>query len=345
MRIAILCILLLSGLTSCLPDTPEVSGFGAGIFVSNEGPFLSGTGSVSFISRSDGSVTNDAFFEANDGASLGNIVQSMTRTSDELIIVVNNADKVVFTDIRDLTMTGEVTGLQQPRYAIVVDEETIAVSEWGERGGSGAGTVSFIDIDSRELQDQVEIGQGPEKMIIQDGKLYVCNSGGFGQDSTISVLDIATRTLDTSIIVGPNPQSLVPDAFGALYVICGGVFDFTDPAANVAGALVRVGDGETEEVLELPTGASDITTDNLRSRAYFLTSAGLQEHVYGSSTAETIRDGSYYECAFDIITGNILLADAGDFLNRGGVLVVDRESGESLVEYEVGVIPGGFVLK
>ncbi len=345
MRIALLSLLILSGLTSCNPENPEMNGFGAGIFVSNEGPFVSGTGSISFISRGEDGVTNDAYSIANDGESLGNIVQGLARTSDQLIAVVNNADKIVFTDILDLTKIGEITGLQQPRYALVLDEETLAVSEWGERGGSGAGRVSFIDIDSREVRDQVTVGQGPEKMIARDGMLYVCNSGGFGRDSTVSVIDIEAREMETSLVVGPNPQSVVTDASGRLYVICGGVFDFMDPAANIPGALVRVRAGEVEQVTELPTGASDIITDNLRSRAYFLTGDGLQEHIYGSSTAETIKTGSYYECAYDVITGDVLLADAGDFVNRGRVLAVDRESGETMAEYEVGIIPGGFVLK
>jgi len=345
MQKVVFLILILASLSSCLPDPPEIPRFNSGIFVSNEGPFLSGTGSVSFIDRTDGSVTNDAFFEVNDGESLGNIVQSLARTSDDLVVVVNNADKLVFANIDDMTKSGEVTGLQQPRYAILIDAETLAVSEWGERGGDGIGRISFIDVASREIESQVAIGRGPEKMIIQDGKLYVCNSGGFGQDSTVSILDIDTRSLDSTIVVGPNPQSMVPDAFGAIYVLCSGVPDFTDPAANIPGALVRWDDSGVEEVLELPTGASDITTDNLRSRAYFLNRDGLQEHVYGSTTSQTIRTGSYYECVIDPLTGNILLADPGDFISRGGVLIVDRASGETIDEFQVGVIPGGFLAR
>jgi hypothetical protein len=63
------------------------------VFIVNEGPFQSGTGTVMAYDRSTGLVSED-LFEAANGRPLGNIVQSLAVYRDKAWIVVNNSHKI-----------------------------------------------------------------------------------------------------------------------------------------------------------------------------------------------------------------------------------------------------------
>src|SRR5690606_755393 len=87
-------------LISCSSDDdgnqPEPGPPGAyenGILVTNEGPFVNGTGTVSFISE-DFSMVNQEIYRTVNGRDLGNIVQSMGFQDDNAYIVVNNSQKI-----------------------------------------------------------------------------------------------------------------------------------------------------------------------------------------------------------------------------------------------------------
>ena len=59
------------------------------------------------------------------------------------------------------------------------------------------GTVARIDTASLEIDGVAEVGRNPEDLCVQDGKLYVSNSGGLdwagvGVDRTVSVVDLST---------------------------------------------------------------------------------------------------------------------------------------------------------
>ena len=119
--------------TSCKKDdpaptpTPVVTAattFMNGVFVTNEGPFGSGTGTISFYSRSSGSVSND-IFGAKNGYPLGNIVQSMEIYNSNAYIVVNNAGKVEVADGNTFAASGAITGFTNPRYFLGITPTVI----------------------------------------------------------------------------------------------------------------------------------------------------------------------------------------------------------------------------
>ena len=63
------------------------------VFVTNEGPFQDGTGTLSIIYRDSLTVENNVFEKVNDRP-IGNIVQSIEVFEEKAYIVVNNANKV-----------------------------------------------------------------------------------------------------------------------------------------------------------------------------------------------------------------------------------------------------------
>ena len=68
-----------------------------------------------------------------------------------------------------------------------------------------------IDTASLQVEALAQVGRNPEDLCVQDGKLYVSNSGGLdwegiGVDRTVSVVDLAAFTETKQIEVGPNPE-------------------------------------------------------------------------------------------------------------------------------------------
>ncbi|MCC6599095.1 MAG: hypothetical protein IT223_00300, partial [Crocinitomicaceae bacterium] len=88
---------LLLFLNACKKDestpTPSpVGGYLSGIYVANEGNFLSNNASVTFISD-NGTVMEDPYFDVN-GVSLGDVLLQFLPLDGKGYAVVNNSQKV-----------------------------------------------------------------------------------------------------------------------------------------------------------------------------------------------------------------------------------------------------------
>jgi len=151
--------------------------YDAGVFITNEGQFGNGTGSVSFYNRTSGVVTNMVFETANDGATLGNIVQSMEIYNSKGYIMVNNANKVVVVNGSDFKFVTSITATL-PRYFLGIDNGKAYVSEWGTGGVNGA--IKVINLANNTVSSSIGTGKGAEKMVKSGNYVYVSCQGGFG---------------------------------------------------------------------------------------------------------------------------------------------------------------------
>ena len=73
-------------------DKKENFPYDNGVFITNEGPFQSGSGTITFYDKATG-LTQEKIFETVNAMPLGNIVQSMNIFNNKAYIVVNNANK------------------------------------------------------------------------------------------------------------------------------------------------------------------------------------------------------------------------------------------------------------
>ena len=193
-------------LISCQKDSPTpnlpVGGlYENGYFVTNEGNFGTGNGSVSFIDE-NGLVSNNVFAQTNS-FSLGDVVQSMQIINDHAYIVVNNSSKIEVADIDSMTYVTTINGLTSPRYILQVSADKAYISDWG------IGGLHVVDLNTNTVISTINTGTGPEKMLIKDNKVFVCNVGGWGLNNTVSVIDADNDLLITNIIVGDKPNSIV----------------------------------------------------------------------------------------------------------------------------------------
>ncbi|MFL5763161.1 MAG: DUF5074 domain-containing protein [Bacteroidia bacterium] len=341
--------------SSCKKDDPkpQTSGtpgasYASGVFITNEGPFGSGTGTVSFYDRSTGVVSND-IFEAKNGYPLGNIVQSMQIHLGAAYIVVNNAGKIVIVDPTTFAAAGVITGFTYPRFFMGINSSTGYVSEWGAGGVSGS--VRVVDLVTKTISGTIPTGKGAEEMLMSGSKVYVACGGGFDNDSVVSVIDPSTNSFVTNITVGTNPKSMKLDANGKIWVLCAGKWDPTYSFLEKTGSLVRINPATNSVDLTLPFSSlysqpSSLVINNTGTMLYYNYNTGVYSQSVASAVLSStpLFSGSFYSLGIDPANNYLYASDAGDFASNGRVMRYDA-SATLLDTIPAGVIPGNFCFK
>lgn len=208
---------LLFLLLSCSKDevNPPLPGYTDGLWVVNEGPFGSGTGTLTWIARNGSRVEQDVFARINQRP-LGNIAQSMQGNGNMGLVVVNNAGKVEWVNLQTMTSEGTLQGLALPS-ALAVDavRRKAYVSEWVSFGANGR--IAVIDLQTRLKVKEIPVGPFPDALLLTGSKLWVAN----GDSNFVSVVDVNTDTLITQLELGDRPNSLVAWD-NKVAVLCGG---------------------------------------------------------------------------------------------------------------------------
>ena len=314
------------------------------VYISNEGNFGSGNGSLSYYDRSMDQIQNNVFQTAN-GAPLGDVAQSVEEHNGRLFIVVNNSGKVEMADPTNFQTMGTISGLSSPRYFKAVSNSKAYVSDWVSN------TVAVIDLNTYTVSGTVAVGNSPERMAFVNGYLYVTNSGAYAMDSTVSVIDTASDQVVTTIAVGDAPNSIQVDANGKLWVLSGG-----DPAwtggTPTAGRLSRI-DPSTNTVefsLSFPGTSENPATlliDRSATQLYYLSNAYsgnvMRFHINDTSLDTTaLIAGSYYTIGYDHVADEIYASDPIDYVQNGRVDRYQAADGASVASFNTGIIPGGF---
>jgi len=216
-------------------DEPEVptptDTYGSGVFVINEGPFQNGSGTVTFINRSTSGVQQDVFQQVN-GRPLGNVAQSMASFGTQGLLVVNNANKVEFVDLKDFKAVGSVEGLALPSKIVVAANSGKAyVTEWVAFGS--AGRVAVIDIASRTVIKSIPVGDFPNAIAFHNNRIYVANSN----ENTVTEISLNADTVLRTITVGDRPNGFLSQG-NTLLVLCAGNPSWT--GTETAGAIVTL---------------------------------------------------------------------------------------------------------
>jgi len=331
-------------ITSCTRDTnsPETNGiYNDGYFVTNEGNFNSGNGSISFVSN-DGVVENNVFSTTNSFP-LGDVVQSMSIIDENAFIVVNNSSKVEVASIDSMISVRTIENISSPRYIIKVSNTKAYISDWGSN------SIHVLDLNNFEVLSTINVGNGPEKMIFSNGYVYVCNVGGWGYEKTISVIDAENDIVTNTIEVGDKPNSIVSDINENIWVLCGG---FTEYDANwnvisqTAGSLVKITGNSVVSTLNFQVGNSPsdlIINDN--GTSLFYSDGSWSKNVYKFNITDLelpnspVISRNFYGLGYN--DGYIYGTDAVDYVQNGWSYKY-TESGTVVDSVQVGIIPGDY---
>ncbi len=310
-----------------------------GILITNEGPFGTGTGTVTFISD-DYSIVDDKIFNDVNGADLGNIVESIGFNEDNAYIIANNSHKIeVVNRFTFETITTITEGLNNPRYFVAVGTNGY-VTNWGDPYDESDDFIAIIDLTSNTVTSTIAVAFGPENIIESRGNIYVAHKGGYSQNNILTVINTENNSIVSTIEVGDVPNSMVISE-GNLWVICEGNPFWTENETN--GRLVKI-DVDTNsiiqafdfELLEHPTNLTIDGTNLIYS---------LDGGVYSKDTSSislptnSIIDGTFYSLTAN--NGMLYATNAPDFSSNGFLIIYDLVTNTEMQNIEVGIVPGG----
>jgi YVTN family beta-propeller protein len=324
-------------LASCGKDPVAVQPYGSGVFITHEGAFSGGTGTVSFYNRTVGGIKNDIFATENGGAAIGSLLQSMSVNSQKAYLVVHNLNRLVVVDAQTFKFQDSIGGSVLPRYVLALDDKKAFVSEWGKGGLEGA--VRVLDLATKKFTKTITTGKGAERLLRVGTTVWVANQGGFDSDSTVAIIDIATEAVTSKIKVGVNPNSLVQDANGDIWVLCGGDWSATN------GKLVQIKNNTVVATFNVPQGANSLATNTAKNLLYFAGGKGIyQKDLTAAAPSVWAALASFvtpYGLGVDPKTDNVFFADAKNYTASGLVYVFN--SAKILQDsVKTGIVPSNF---
>ena len=320
-------------------DSDQNHKYGKGIFVLNEGPFQTGTGTLTYIDD-DETIIQNVFETENNGLVMGNIAQSMIRHNDRYYFVINNAGKIIVTDL-NLKVVGAITGLSLPRYMIAKEDKGY-ITQWGENGTNGA--LVIVDLNTLNIVQTKSLGNGPEEMVIDGDQLIITNGGSFDlttfesvDDSTVMFYNIKSNVVDKTVELNHNPNSIVKGDGG--YYICS------------AGKMFKNGkvqflNQSNDEIADLDMPSSEPNRSFNRIRYLSPKKLLIQNSLAGTRIYEFNDDFSpisntvIYLRSYNVDADEsfIYVTDAKDFNSAGEMHKYDF-NGNLLKSYQTGIIP------
>jgi len=335
--------------SSCKKDKeetkPAAATYETGVFISNEGPFQNGTGTISFFDRNTKTVTNDLFQLVNKFP-LGNIVQSVEAYNGKTYMVVNNAEKIEVVNTKDFQSEGTIKGLSMPRYFLGIDNNKGYVSQWETNGAKSS--IAVVDLTTYAIVKTIVVDNGAERMLKSGNNIYVACSGGVGKANTVAVINSLTDELVKTIVVGGSPNSIQQDSNGKLWVLCGGIQDWQNAANNTAGALVRINsnDNSIEKTIIFNSTSEHpyhLTSNAAKTNLYYTYANKVFEQDVNSETLapSAFINRSFYSIGVDPLNDYIYASDAKDY-NSNGWIIRYASSGAAVDSFSVGIVPGNF---
>ena len=223
--------LIISIMTSCdkcketETPNPEVD-YSTGIWIINEGAFNGNNASID-VRMPNGAIEKDVFQMVN-GFPLGDVLQRVVLDNGKGYAVLNNSNKVVVFDAKNFEFIREISGLDYPR------DLTIANGKLYIAEGAMQGKVSCYSL-SGQFQNEVVVGNGPERLLFAENRLWVLNSGGWLTDNRVQTIDLSTNTIDHTWMVGDRPIDIEYDAVeSGVFVLCSGEVQY-DANWNIIG--------------------------------------------------------------------------------------------------------------
>lgn len=326
------------------PDLPAVSTLLNGVFICNEGPFMSGTGTVSFLDNTSGTLSN-SIFELVNNRPLGNIVQSMEVVNGLGYIIVNNADKIEVVGMENFQSVGKIENLTLPRFMIAVDERRAYVSCWDN-------TVAVINLLTLTVEKRIPVQNGPERLLTNGSRVFVLNQGGFGIDSTVTVINSVNDKVITNLAVYPKPTGAVIDKNSNLWVMCSGRgFNGWPADDDTEGHLLCIDPLSLDILKDIPFPDHFNHPEKLVINAagdvlYYLYKNSVFQFNISSAVLETEamipHQGFLYTLGLDPRTDLLYVSDPVDFVQNGWVFRYHSSTGLLLDSLKAGIIPTYF---
>lgn len=332
-------MLLILWFTACKkeqpePEVPTPAVPGKGVFVLNEGNFMWGNASLTYI-RPDSNIVHEDVFSAVNNRPLGDVLQSAARIGDELWLIVNNSQKIERIRLGTHESVGTITGLHSPRYALEVRPGVVYVTDLY------ANRIHILDA-SGNITGHIPVSGWTEELLLLHNEVWVCNAGA----RLVYRINPEMHQIVDSVSVGDVPRWIRSDLQGQIWVLCEGQI----PPNETAGSLCRIEPSSPHSawVRTFPNDGvhpSRLCRNTAGNTLYWLRGGVFRQTSSDSvlSTQPLIEAGSriWYGLAVHPEDESVWLSDARDYVQKGKVYRYTAEGTETGV-WEAGIIPGSF---
>ena len=335
-RILFYSVLLFTVFACGKDDNNSTSDYSRGTFIVNEGPFNSGTGTITYLSNE--AQTDDLFAQQNSGQVLGNIAQSMIKFDNKYFIAVNNGAKIVVVKASDFKYIGEIK-LDLPRFFTSSGDKLYA-SSW--KSDFSSGFINLINAKDLTIEKSTPVNGLIERMIVANNNLYATVSANAYDQLNHHVLryDIQKDEFGDAVEVGDNSNDIIQDKNGDIWVLCSGFSDWNDPTRNTAGSLHKISGNKSVFNIPLNNGVNKMTANKDKGILYFLDGNNVMSFDVNALNPETkaIYTGFYYGIAANPVNDQLYLLNAKDFTQNGEVTVLDKDY-KAVSSHKTGIIP------
>lgn len=359
-RYTLLYIFILLGLHACddLTDQDAPPGGNsvpeagtAEIYILSEGLFNQNNSSLARHTFSNNHTVGD-YFRILNHRGLGDTANDMSLYGDKIYIVVNVSSQIEVIDrqsglsLKQIPMLSENGSSRQPRSITFYEDKAYVCSF--------DGSVARIDTASLSIDGWTTAGRNPDGLCVQNGKLYVSNSGGLdsetiGTDQTVSVISMTTFKKEKDILVGANPGKIMAGPDQSVFVV-------------IRGEKIESGDYKLVQIDSRTDEVKRIFNEKVLNFAVNDELAYLYNYSYSTQTAsfkvlnlrtgETVRenfitDGTNIQTPYGIYAnpynGNIYITDAYSYNVKGDVLCFNPQGQLQFRLNNVGINPNAIV--
>lgn len=334
---------------SCSSDDNSDKPSGAydnGVLILNQGNFTRGNSSISFLSNAF-TLEDNIFETVNPGAKLGDTGQDIGLTGQFAYIVMNYSHKIEIVNRYTFLKVATIKdGLKNPRYITFYNGKGY-VTNWGDGTNPNDDYVAIVDLATNTVTSTIPVAEGPEKIIEENGKLYVAHSGGYNYGKTITVIKAANNTIETTIEVGDVPTSIDTED-GNLYVLTSGKSSFSGSETTGKYHVINLSNNKVTRSIDfagLTHPANLVIEDNkiyytINDAVYTmaLSASALPVTPLFTTAAQDVKTG--ISC-FAVEDNRIYVGDARDNNSKGNVHIYSLQ-GTLQTSAIVGIIPAGF---
>ena len=324
------------------PDT-TLKSFENGIFIINEGNFNWGNASVSFIDKTDYTVEQDIFQQAND-RTLGDVAQSMKVFNNMGFIVVNNSNSVEVVSLKDFKSIATITGFNSPRQIEIIDSTKAYVTNMLK-------DIAVVDLKKFTITKTIKLSDWTESMIRFNDYIFVTNIGSYNSPNSkrkakIQIISTTDDQIVDSIITGKEPVSILVDRKEKMWVLCTGGFDNYEPPTllRIDPVLKMV---EKTFTFEQGAGTPSRLCMNPTGDTLYYLNNGLYSMPVSAADLPSQplipSDGHlFYGLGINPENGNIFISDAVDYVQNGWIYQYNQSDGKLIRTFPAGRIPGSF---
>lgn len=322
-------------------DTTTVSKgpFEKGVFIPNEGNFMTPNASLSFTSNDFTKKYDSVYYRQNNKARVGDILQSMAFYKDKAFLIVNNSNKIIVVNRYTLKKEFEITqNVEQPRYMAVVNDKLFVTNIVSQ-------SVTVYSATDYSFLKSIKMNENIENIVTASNKVYVQKSY-FRSGKRIAVINPSTYAIDKTITVTDTINNIVTNVNkDALYVLSSKKLNKTTETSTLYKINTQTDAVVNTNTFQNVNAARKLRLDN--ENLYFID--GVKVYQLPESTFSTqpkqlfeVESNSWSTFyGFNVIDNNVYRGDAKGFVKSGEVTVYSLQ-GKVLKQFTVGMGPNHF---